>query len=424
MTTKSMPWLCLATFLLSATPALAEQVGIAAIVNDAVITTTDVTERRDLIMASNNMPMTPANIQRITPRIVQSLIDETLQLEEAKRLSISVKKEEIESAIRQMEESRRAPAGTLRESFRKQGLSERSLDAQLRAQIAWNKVVQRKLRREVTITADEVARAQQAAAADPGAPEVRIAAISVLVASPQEEAAQAAFAQQISDQIRAGTPMGALFEQLSKRNDVRLSPPGWIAEEKLQPAMQQALRGMKDGEVTPPLKSLNTYQLVQVLERRLTKKVPENTEVVLKEIALPVPAKPDQKAVLALRAMAEQVRANPGECVEGPVGTPEMNASVKFRRLTMGQLPPELRAVVGPLGVTEVSAPMLTEDALRLFMVCERIEPAQGNLPPAAEVRRQLFNEKIELEAQKHLRNLKRDAFIEIKSPALAKDAS
>lgn len=393
----------------------AQRIDIAAVVGDEIITTNDVAERRDLVLATNNLAPTIENQKHITPRVIESLIDENVQMQEAKRLSISVTKEQLNAAISKLEESRRIPQGSMRKTLQEQGLSVRSLEDQLTAQLAWTKVVQRKLRREVTISEDEIARAQQAAAADPGIPQVRIAAISVLVLKPGDEEEAAGFAQQIYEKLKSGTGMNEMLMTLNGRKDVRISPPGWVDEEKLQPAMQQALRTMQPSEVTPPLKSMNTYQIIQVLERRVAKKVPETTEMVLKEIALPVPAKPDQKSILALRDAAEAVEKNPGDCMSDGVGVPGSPAKTKFTRLSYGSLPEDLKPIIANLGVTQVTQPLMSETAVRMFMLCERIDPGMGNLPPAAEVRRQLFNEKIELEAQKHLRNLKRDEFIEIK---------
>lgn len=391
-------------------------VGIAAVVNEEIITTSAVEERSALILATNNLAPTPENQQRIQVRVIPSLIDEALQMQEAKRLSIEVPKTEIEGAIRQMEESRRVPLGTLRESLEKQGLSVRSLENQLRAQIAWSKVVQRKLRREVSISADEVARAQAAAAADPGTPEVRLSAISIMIPRAEDEAAQAALAQQIAQSLREGATMADLYPSLAKRRDVRISPPAWVAEEKLQPAMQQAMRALKPGEVSAPLKSLNTYQIVQLIDRRMARAVPDGTEVLIKEIRLPLPAKPDATSAEALRQQADNIRNHPGSCEnEGPVGSPAVALPVAFQRTLFGQLPPALKPVIASLDVAEASSPLLGKEAVQIFMLCERIDAGQGNLPPAAEIRRQLFNEKIELEAQKHLRNLKRDAFIDVK---------
>lgn len=405
--------------LAAASAAYAERIDIAAVVGEEIISTNDVAERRDLLMATNNMQPTIENQKRITPRVIQSLIDENIQMQEAKRLSIGVSKEEMDKAFASLEESRRLPPGTLRKSLESQGLSLRSLEDQVRAQLSWTKVVQRKLRREVSISDDEIARAQQAAAADPGVPQVRIAAISVLVLKPGDEKAAAEFAQAIADKLKAGMPMNDMLMKLNGRQDVRISPPGWVDEEKLQPAMQQALRTMQPGEVTPPLKSMNTFQLIQVLERRVAKRVPETTEMVLKEIVIPTPQKPDQKSMMALRDLVETTGRNPGDCLSESVGDPASKAKVKFSRVSYGSLPNELKPIVADLGVTEVSQPVPSPDAVRLFMLCERIDPGMGNLPPAAEVRRQLFNEKIELEAEKHLRNLKRDTFIEVKGAPL-----
>ena len=405
--------------LLMSAPARAERIGIAAIVGDEVITTNDVAARRDLLMATNNIAPTIENQQRVTPRVIQTLIDENVQLQEARRLSITISQEDLEKALGTLEESRRLPPGTLRQTLETQGLSVRSLEDQVRAQLSWTKVVQRKLRREVSISDDEIARAQQAAAADPGVPQVKIAAISVMVLKPGDEKPAGEFAQAIADKLAAGTPMNAMLLKLNGRPDVRISPPGWVDEEKLQPAMQQALRTMQPGEVTPPLKSLNTFQIIQAMERRMAKKVPDTTELVLKEIVIPAPEKPDAKALNALTDAVEATGRNPGDCLSESVGVPGSTAKVKFSRVNYGSLPAELKPIVADLGVTEVSQPLPGPGAVRIFMLCERIDPGMGNLPPAAEIRRQLFNEKIELEAEKHLRNLKRDTFIEIKGAPL-----
>lgn len=402
-----------------ASNAAAQRIDIAAIVGDEIISTNDVAERRDLLMATNNVPPTIENQKRITPRVIESLIDENIQMQEAKRLSIIISDKDIQAALHTLEESRRLPEGTLLKSLKAQGLSESSLKEQITAQLAWTKVVQRKLRREVTISEDEVARAQQAAAADPGVPQINIAAISVLVLKPGDDAAAGAFAQEIADKLKAGMPMNEMLMKLQGRSDVRLSPPGWVDEEKLQPAMQQALRTMQPGEVTPPLKSMNTFQIIQVLQRRVAKKIPETTEMVIKEMVLPTPAKADEKSMLALRDAVNALGNNPGDCMSESVGAPGSAAKVKFSRVTYGSLPPELKPIVADLGVTQVSQPLTSPQAVRLFMLCERIDPGMGNLPPAAEVRRKLFNEKIELEAEKHLRNLKRDTFIEVKGAPL-----
>lgn len=401
--------------LLLASPAMAERVGIAAVVNDDIITSTDVAERRDLIMATAGIPPTIENQQRLIPQVISTLVDETLQSQEAKRLSITISKKEIDDSIAALEKTRNHPPGHIRAFMKEHQLSARTLESQLRAQLAWNKVVQRKLRRAVSISTDEVARAQAAEAAAPGEEEVRIAAISLLLSKPEDEQPMAQLASQLAAELAKGTDLSVLAQQLQNRKDVRINPPRWVPESGLQPAMAQAIRGLKEGEVTPPLKSMNTFQVVQLFERRIVKALPDTTEVAIKEISFKLPATPDERSMAALREQTLAARANPGSCTDMELGTPSPQAQVRFIRGTLGTMAPGLRPVISQLGVTEVSDPLASEDAIRLFMLCEKIEPSAGNLPPAEEVRQELFAEKIELESQKHLRNLKRDAFIEIK---------
>ena len=112
--TKWPAW-ALATLLLAVLctqqPAKAElrqddtAVVIAAVVNDDVITEYDVIARMRLVMLSARIPDTPENRERLLPQVLRSLIDERLQIQEAQRLEISVEKDELEAAIRRIEEA-------------------------------------------------------------------------------------------------------------------------------------------------------------------------------------------------------------------------------------------------------------------------------------------------------------------------------
>jgi peptidyl-prolyl cis-trans isomerase SurA len=390
----------------------AESINIAAVVNDDIITSTDLAERRDLVMALNGVPPTPENQQKITPRILASLIDETLEMQEAKRLSITVDDDEIGKAIAATEQMRHQPEGSLRRFAAAHGLSPRSLEAQIRAELAWSKVVQRKLRRNVSISQDEVLRAQQAQAAAPGVTELRLGALTVPGVS-GEEGKAAALGKQLAEELHNGN-MAAVALAHAKEH-VEAAPPRWVNEESLPPPLQQALKNLNPGDVSPPLRTPSGFQLIQLIDRRVTKSLPDATEVVLKQIALPIPDNAGKDALEQLRRETLAVRAKPGTCTENTIGTTSTRADVRFVRSKLGPMDPELRALVSHLGVGEISDPVITPKAIGLIMLCEKIEPATTGLPDAEKVRQQLFSEKIALEAEKRLRDLKRDAFIDVK---------
>lgn len=404
--------------VLAAASAQAQKIGIAAVVNDTVITTADLQDRRDALLALSGAPATPELAGRLLPQALQQLINEALQLEEAKRLAIRVDEKELQATIAEMEKSRGRPEGSFKKFLSERNLSVATMEQQFRAQLAWNKVVMKRLRRNVTITDDEVARAQIAESNKAGEPYIRIAAISLPIPSPNDESTVATLARSLAQRLEAGQPFVQVVREVAGRKDVRLNPSMWVPEASLEPNIASAIRAMKAGEVTQPLRSLNTYQIVQLLDRKALREASPNTELVLKQIRLPIRRNAPAAEVDALVKIAEAARANPGTCndqsIAGIENPKAQGVEVSFARRQMKDLSAEIRPVIQALSVNEVTEPFSTPQGLQLVMLCERME-AVSALPDAEKVKQQLFAEKIELEAGKHLRNLKRDAFIDIK---------
>ena len=63
--------------------------GVAAIVNDHVISTFDVRQRATMLLVSSGMQLTPDLQRRAGARALQDLIDERLQIEEAAKYHIA-----------------------------------------------------------------------------------------------------------------------------------------------------------------------------------------------------------------------------------------------------------------------------------------------------------------------------------------------
>lgn len=399
--------------ILLVTKASAMQVSIAAIVGDEVITTTDVNERRDLVLATAGIPATLETQQKITPRIVQGLIDETLQLREAKALSLSISDDELAKAIAALG-TRGNPPETIQNFIARSKLSQRSFENQLRAQLAWNKVVQRKVRRNVSVGQDEVARAQAAAATAPGEMEVRLQAIEIK-AGDKDAPAMSKLVDEVALAVQSGDEFTSIAARYAHQPALRLNPPVWMAEKSLPVPLQQALRRMKEGESTPALKGEGNMQFIQLVERKAAPKLADSTEYAIKQIAIPLPKKRDNASVAALNQTVSTLKANPGSCESAAIPAVSVAPEVQFVRATLGALNPQQRNIISHLEVGEVSAPLAGPDAVRLVVVCEKIEAPGAALPNADAMRQQLFAEKLELEAQKYLRNLRRDAFIDIK---------
>ena len=80
--------LALTLLLLLAASAVAQETRIAAVVNDDIVSLNDLSNRMLLVMRSSGMEDTKQNRDRVSSQVLRSLIDERLQMQEAKRLIV------------------------------------------------------------------------------------------------------------------------------------------------------------------------------------------------------------------------------------------------------------------------------------------------------------------------------------------------
>ena len=78
---------------------------IVAVVNDEVISAQDLNDRLQLVTLSSGIPDSEEARARLAPQVLRSLIEETLQLQEAERLGITVEDAEIQQALANIAES-------------------------------------------------------------------------------------------------------------------------------------------------------------------------------------------------------------------------------------------------------------------------------------------------------------------------------
>lgn len=85
--------------LFDAGAARAVEQRIAAVVNDDVISVQDLNDRLQLVLLTSRIPDSEQARARLQQQILRGLIEETLQLQEAERLSLSVEQSEMDRAL-------------------------------------------------------------------------------------------------------------------------------------------------------------------------------------------------------------------------------------------------------------------------------------------------------------------------------------
>ena len=151
------PTLLLLASLLAAGPSAAQSVErIAAVVNDDVISQSDVSARLRLALLATGLEPSQENQQRLAPQVLRGLVDERLQLQEAGRFNIAVTPAEIDREIGTIAGRNNMNGEQLRATLARSGVPVSTLEQQIRAALSWRKLIDRRLLPQVEIGDEEI----------------------------------------------------------------------------------------------------------------------------------------------------------------------------------------------------------------------------------------------------------------------------
>jgi peptidyl-prolyl cis-trans isomerase SurA len=398
------------------------RIGIAAVVNDEVISKMDVVERARLIASTSGMPASPEALQQLAPKVMRMLIDEKLQLQEAKSLGIRTDDGAVKDAVAALEKQAGKAPGSLEADIKASGASLASLYGQLRAQSAWSQIMAQKIRPRIKISNEEAQREAQRLQAGGGlGREANLTVLTLPISNGAQEPKVKALSKKLAEQISKGVAFDALVSQLEAKGLPAPTDNVWVPLGELDPALAAPLKNAKEQQVVGPVRTRIGYQLVRVNRFRAGETADEATpvEVLLKQILFALPRDAANDEVQATLASAREVQKNPGTCsdetVAGVDNPKDMNLEVSYLRTLLSRLPKAVQPLVHDLDVGTVSEPFATLDGIEMLVLCERIEQPSETPSVDETVKNKLFREKMEREAMKYLRDLRRTAAIDVR---------
>ena len=115
--------------------------------------------------------------------MLRTLIDEKLQMQEAKRLEIVADPKEVDETLSGIAEQNRMTTDQLRETLERSGVSIDSLLTQIKAEIAWSDLVRKKFLSRISPGDEQVDEVLARMEANAGRPEFLVAEIFLGVES-------------------------------------------------------------------------------------------------------------------------------------------------------------------------------------------------------------------------------------------------
>jgi peptidyl-prolyl cis-trans isomerase SurA len=201
----------------------------AAKVNGTVITGTDIDHRVALVLAANEQEISEEEEVRLRLQVLNNLIDETLQIQEATALEIPVSAEEVDQTYERVAtQNFGRTVEALNEYLDSIGSSNRSLKRQIEGELAWTRILRRNIQPFISVSEEEVNELLERLKASKGTSEYRLGEI-FLSATDQDRDEVRQNAARIVEQLQQGGSFVAYARQFSQASTAAVGGDlGWI----------------------------------------------------------------------------------------------------------------------------------------------------------------------------------------------------
>jgi peptidyl-prolyl cis-trans isomerase SurA len=387
------------------------------IVNGEIITGTDIDHRLALILAANQNKVSPEEEQRLRIQVVNNLIDEALQIQEAAANEIEVTDDEVNGTLSQIaQQNFKLTLPQMERYLRERNSSPNTLRRQIKGELAWNRLLRRNVQPFINVSDDEVNAIIERLNASKGTTEFRIGEI-YMSATEETAAGVNDNMRRILEQLQQGGSFLAYARQFSEASTRSVGGDlGWVRPATLPLELADAAAQMQVGQVAGPIPVPGGFSILLLIDKRQVLSAdPRDAILALKQLSISFPANTTQQQVAArAREFAEATRG-----IRGCGNANEVAASigadiVDNDRVLLRELPDQLQQLMLGLQVGQSSPPFgSVQDGVRVLVVCGRDEPQTAAGPSFDQIMNNLEQERVNKRAQIYLRDLRRDAVID-----------
>ncbi len=414
-----LAFVCLLTVAgISDRPARAQDaLKIVAVVNEDIITELDLFVRMRLAMMSARLNDTPETRQRLLPTLLRTMIDERLKAQEAARQGISVSTSDVQRRIDDLAKRNGATTEQFADVLQKNGILIETLAEQIKTELSWARLVQRRLRSQVKITDEEIDQALAALQAAQGQTEYRLLQIFLSSGSGDEASVQQS-AQRLKEQLDQGADFSALASEFSQdQGAIRGGDWGWVRLDMLDPPVAQVVQTLSANQVGGPIRGAGGYYLVKVRATRIidARSVAEGT-VELEQILWSLPSNAAESEVDKATSQANTLIPKIQSCADMSNMADDAKPGV-YRNLgnvLVSDLPPEVQSFALNQPVGEPSPPVRTSRGVGIYVFCSRSGGDDASLSRVS-VADRLGRQRLDTLARGYLSDLRRAAVIDIR---------
>ncbi|MCC7254433.1 MAG: peptidylprolyl isomerase [Dokdonella sp.] len=397
--------------------------GIVAVVNDDVILRSELDRQLTQVQAqfaNNPSQLPPRDV--LEKQMLDRLVLQKLQVARANDSGIKVSDAQIDQSLMQIAQQNHMDVSQLRGAVQSQGLDYGQFRNTIRDQL----LVQQ-LRQQVGQSRAQVSDAEIDSLIKNGrvrTEQLHVAHIVINLpegATPEQVDATRAKAENVVREVRGGMDFAAAAIRYSNAEDaLQGGDLGWRGVNELPPALVEAADKLQDGQITDPLRGPNGFHIVKLVGKRDSGKQLV-TEYHLQHILIKTSELvSNEQAKQEIEAIRKRIVA--GE--DFAKAATDSSQETETARLggDMGWTPanaygPQAQAVIDKLKKGELSEAFEVPPGWHLLKLIDTRQADKAGEIQRNEAKNMIFQRKAEEEYMSFLRQLRSEAYVEIRLP-------
>ena len=397
---------------------------IVAVVDDDVVLASELMARLDTVrtsMIENNVQMPPSDV--LINQIMERLIIENIQLQEAEKRGVTVDDETLARAVSSFASNNNLSMEEFRQTLLADGTNYRQFREEIRSELIITRLQRAMINRRISISEQDV----QALLNSPFyqqmfSDEYRVGHIMRTLADDGTDAdAQAAFAEAegFVQELRDGAEFAQMaIAKSSASTALEGGDLGWRRAGELPTLFADAVIDMQVGDIVGPIASGATIHIIKLLDQRgagTERMAQTNVSHILirpSEIVTNEQAKTQAEAVYERSQAGEDFAALAKEFSEDP-GSALNGGALGWS--TPDQFVPQFAQVMMAADIGEVSTPFESEFGWHLLLVEDRREQDMSDEARRDMAMDLLFRRRFEEERQEWLKEIRDEAFVELR---------
>lgn len=380
--------------------------GVAVLVNDQVISYTDVRNRVQLILLSIGGKPDEQTIAQAQRTAIDALIDEKLQVREFHKQfeKAQIDEREIDEAIANIARQNNMTGDAFAKDLTARGVPIQTLRDQMRAEIAWRQLVRARYASRIRVSQLQIDDMFERVKGGLDKSQYRLAEVFIPAPDQSSKANAIKSANSLRGEIEKGASFQAVARQFSAAASASVGGElGWLPEPDVRPEILAAIKSLKPPAVTPPIATDEGVYLIAYIGRREPADIKASV-MDLKQLA----AKGDGAAARLTRIsqrittcadVEKAAKAADGIVVQDLNDVALSDLSPAFKTALENQ------AIGKPTGVLDIP------EGKAVVVVCNR-QIGGGAMPTREQMSDRLFKSQIAMLSDRYLRDIKREASI------------